>query len=142
MTNKSDFFSLELEEGLGGDTMTIEECYQELDGDYADVSTRLPSRNLIDKFVKRFLEDKCFDTLCREMEAGNRAEAFRAAHTLKGVCANLSFSRLLSSAGRLTEELRPETDTIPDSAADILEEVRNDYQATVTAICQYAGIEK
>lgn len=119
--------------------MTMEECYQEMGGDYAEVSVRLPSLRLIEKFVGRFLEDKSFEMLCRAMDAGDRAEAFRAAHTLKGVCANLSFSRLLNSVGRLTEELRPETDTIPDTAASLMEEVQRDYQVTVAAIRRYLG---
>ena len=71
------------------------------------------------------------------MEGGQRQEAFRAAHTLKGVSANLGFDRLQASAGRLTELLRPETDTIPDDAASFLEEVRLDYEVTVNAIRAY-----
>ena len=117
--------------------MTIEECYQKMGGDYAEVSTRLPSLKLIEKFIGRFLEDKSFETLCAEMEGGNRKEAFHAAHTLKGVCANLGFTRLLDSAARLTEELRPGEGTV--SAADVLllEDVRGEYQATVAAIQEY-----
>lgn len=119
--------------------MTIEECYQEMGGNYAEVSARLPSLRLIEKFIGRFLEDKSFETLCRQIESGDRQEAFRAAHTLKGVCANLSFTRLLGSAARLTEELRPEASTIPDAAAGLMEDVRRDYQVTVAAIRRYLG---
>lgn len=117
--------------------MTIEECYQEMGGSYADVSARLPSARMIEKFVSKFLEDESFETLCMQMKAGNREEAFRAAHTLKGVCANLSFACLLESAGRLTEELRPETDTIPDTAFALLQQVENDYRTTTAAIRRY-----
>ena len=119
--------------------MTIEECYQEMDGNYAEVSKRLPSTRLIEKFIVKFLEDGSFETLCGELQAGNRAEAFRAALTLKGVCANLGFSRLMVSAGRLTEVLRPETDAVPDGAAALLEDVRRDYQLTAGAIRRYMG---
>lgn len=117
--------------------MTIEECYQEMGGSYAEVSARLPSSRLVEKFVTKFLEDQSFEILCREMEAGNRPEAFRAAHTLKGVCANLSFTRLLGSAARLTEELRSESAGISDTAFSLLEEVRRDYQATAAVIRRY-----
>lgn len=120
--------------------MTIEECYQEMGGNFADVSTRLPSSRLIEKFIVKFLEDDSFDTLCSEMKAGNRKEAFMAAHTLKGVCANMGFTRLLDSVARLTEVLRPETSTISDMAEPMMEDVRFDYRATVAAIHQY--IEK
>lgn len=117
--------------------MTIEQCYQALGGNYAEVSSRLPSARLIEKFVGKFLEDPSFDTLCAQIQAGNRPEAFRAAHTLKGVCANLSFTKLLTSSAALTEVLRPETDTIPETAAALLEDVRRDYAQTVDAIRAY-----
>ena len=114
--------------------MTIQECYQELGGDFAQVKKRLPSDSLIMKFMAKFPDDQSFSELCRAMEEGRRAEAFRAAHTLKGVCANLGFDRLMLSAGQLTELLRPETDTIPAGCAALLEEVRQDYDLTVSAI--------
>lgn len=117
--------------------MTMEECYRELGGNYAEVCKRLPNLSLIERFTARFPDDPSFHDLCREMENGNRAGAFRAAHTLKGVCANLSFTRLLESVSRLTDVLRPETDTIPDAAAALLENVRQEYQLTVDAIRKY-----
>ena len=117
--------------------MTISECYEKLGGEYADVGTRLPSDRLVAKFIGRFLDDDSFDTLCREMEAGDRGEAFRAAHTLKGVCANLSFTRLQSAASRLTEILRSEGDEIPAEAAEVMAEVRRSYEDTAAAIRVY-----
>ena len=117
--------------------MRIEECYQEMGGDYADVSTRLPSPTLIHRFVLKFLEDKSYAALCDAMESGSREASFRAAHTLKGVCANLGFARLLESASALTEILRPEADTIPEAAFALMEQVRGDYQRTVDAIRRY-----
>lgn len=117
--------------------MTIEECYQELGGNYAEVCTRLPSPRLVEKFVGKFLDDHSYETLVEQIAAGNRAEAFRAAHTMKGVCANLSFTRLFASASALTEALRLEGEVIPAEALSLLEEVRRDYQTTVDAIRRY-----
>lgn len=119
------------------ENMTISECYEKLGGDYADVCTRLPSDRLVAKFIGRFLDDDSFDALCREMEAGDRGEAFRAAHTLKGVCANLSFTRLQSAASRLTEILRSEGDGIPAEAAEVMADVRRSYEDTAAAIRAY-----
>ena len=42
--------------------------------------------------------------------------------------------KLLASAGQLTELLRPEAGTISDSAALLLEQVKQDYAQTVGAI--------
>ena len=117
--------------------MTISECYEKLGGDYADVCTRLPGDRLVVKFIGRFREDDSFDTLCRAMEAGDRAQAFRAAHTLKGVSGNLGFDRLYDSAARLTALLRPETDAISNDARLCFAAVRQDYEQTLCAIRAY-----
>ncbi|MDO5324252.1 MAG: Hpt domain-containing protein [Clostridia bacterium] len=117
--------------------MHIEECYQEMGGSYADVIARLPSPQLIHRFVLKFLEDPSYAALCGAMDVGSRETAFRAAHTLKGVCANLGFARLLESASALTEILRLEADDIPESAFHMMEKVRGDYQLTVNAIRRY-----
>ena len=117
--------------------MSIEECYQEMGGSYADVSARLPSPSLVQRFVCKFPEDKSFEALESAMESGSREGAFRAAHTLKGVCANLSFSRLLHSASALTEILRPESPAIPESAFALMDQVRCDYAVTVGAIRRF-----
>ena len=101
------------------------------------MKTRLPSDSLIKRFIIKFLDDSSYSELCDALQKGQRDEAFRAAHTLKGVCANLGFGRLLSSSSRLTELLRPESDSIPTEAAALMEEVREDYRVTVTAIRAY-----
>ena len=119
--------------------MTIEQCYQALGGSFSEVSMRLPSVRLVEKFIGKFLADGSFDALCQQMASGSRQEAFRAAHTLKGVCANLGFGRLLSSTSRLTEMLRPEGSAIPAEAGPLMDEVREDYRVTVEAIRAYLG---
>ena len=121
--------------------MTIQECYQSLGGNYAEVQQRLPSDRLIKRFITKFLDDESFAQLTQAMSSGQREPAFRAAHTLKGVCANLSFSKLLRSASALTELLRQESDTIPESAAAAMADVTRDYSQTVNAIRTYLQSE-
>ena len=121
--------------------MTIQECYEKLGGDFAQAEQRMPSTSLIKRFITKFLDDDSYSNLCAAMEQGQREEAFRAAHTLKGVCANLSFNKLLDSSSRLTEELRPETDEIPDTAKGMMAEVERDYEATVEAIREFLAEE-
>ena len=124
---------------MGGSRGTLEACYRKLGGDLEEVKTRLPSPKLIEKFIGKFLDDRSFETLCREIEAGHRREAFRAAHTLTGVCANLSFTCLMESVSRLTEALRPETDAVSETAAAMLEDVRREYRHTADAIRECLG---
>ena len=121
--------------------MTIEQCYEAMGGSYEEVSARLPSARLVEKFIRKFLVDDSYDVLCREMAAGNCQDAFRAAHTLKGVCANLGFGKLLESASRLTELLRHAQDTIPPEATGAMEQVRLDYRLTADTIRAYLNEE-
>ena len=65
--------------------MTVKECYEQIGSDYAGVLKRLGSEALVKK---------------------DGETAFRAAHTLKGVCLNLGFDRLYESSAALTEHLR------------------------------------
>ena len=117
--------------------MTIQECYQQLGGDYAQAATRLPSVSLVTRFISKFLDDGSYAELRQAMAEGRRADAFRAAHTLKGVCGNLSFDRLLASTATLTALLRPESDTIPEGADALLAQVEQDYAVTTGAIRAY-----
>lgn len=114
--------------------MSLEELYEKTGGNYEEVLTRLMTPQLVRKFALKFLDDNSFNALCDAFEAGNREEAFRAAHTLKGVCQNLGFGKLLASASTITELLRTETDTIPEEAKSVLENVKNDYNITTEAI--------
>lgn len=117
--------------------MNIEECYKLLGGDYPDVCKRLPVPDLIEKFIRIFLEDKSFASLRTHIECGDREEAFLDSHTLKGICANLSFTRLLDSSSRLTEELRSGTNTVSDTAIELFKDVERDYEITADAIRKY-----
>lgn len=119
--------------------MTLRECYEAFGGNYDDAVSRLMNESLIRKMLVRFLEDKSFGNLVKAMEEGNDGEAFRMAHTLKGVCGNLGFHRLYESSSMLTEALRggrtPEAD-------DCLERVSEDYREVCRIIGAFSGTEK
>ena len=86
--------------------MTIQECYAALEGDYQEVLGRLYSDALVQRFVGKFLSDQSFQLLEDALKAESYDEAFRAAHTLKGVTQNLSFTKLYQSSHEITEALR------------------------------------
>ena len=115
--------------------MTLQECYAALGGNYDDVLGRLHSERLVQKFVLKFLDDGSYDLLLRSVEADDRAEAFRAAHTIKGMCQNLSFTALERSASALTETLRD--GAAPADPAQ-LAAVQADYEKTAAAIREFA----
>ena len=111
--------------------MTLRECYEAMGGGYEGVASRLPSEKMIQKFVLKFLNDGSYDLLCSSLAEQNYEDAFRAAHTIKGVCQNLNFVKLMDSSSKLTEALRGGWS---DEAADLVEAVHADYKLTVSAI--------
>lgn len=111
--------------------MTLKECYEQLGGDLENVLSRLRAESLIQKFVLKFLSDPSFELLCTSMESKSREDAFRAAHTIKGICQNLSFTKLEGSSSALCEALRNEW--LPE-AKELFEQTSADYRQTVEAI--------
>ena len=77
-------------------SMNINECYQAMGADYEEVFGRLRNERLITKFVLKFPGDPSFSQLQSTLEEKNVEEAFRAAHTLKGVAQNLGFTRSMN----------------------------------------------
>lgn len=116
--------------------MTIQECYAALEGDYEEVLGRLYSEALVKKFVGKFLADQSFQLLESSLSAEEYDEAFRAAHTLKGVAQNLSFTKLYRSSHEITEALRTKDYAL---AAQLFPTVSQDYEQTVMAIQAFQG---
>ena len=113
--------------------MNLKTCYEALGGDYESVLGRLRTERMITKFALKFLDDASWQTLTAAIAQKNGEEAFRAAHTMKGICQNLSFDRLYRSSSALAECLRGGWD---DAAVALTEQVKADYQATTEAIRQ------
>lgn len=111
--------------------MTLKECYGEIGGDYEVVVARLMNERIVQKFLLKFLDDSSYDTLLQSMEAESYEEAFRAVHTLKGICQNLGLDRLGESSSRLTEALRHGDS---QKYQELLTLVKEDYQRTVSVI--------
>lgn len=114
--------------------MTLQECYAALGGDYEGVTARLRGERLVRKFALKFLSDKSYELFIAMMAEKNYEEAFRAAHTIKGVSDNLGFTRLHDISSRMSDALRhgwtPEADAL-------IGELTESYQRTVEAIRAY-----
>lgn len=115
--------------------MTLKECYDALGGDYAEVTGRIPSERIVQKFVLKFLDDGSYQLLLDSLAAGNGEEAFRASHTIKGMCQNLGFARLSASSTALTECLRG--GDLSGNYAPLLEQVKLDYANATDAIRRF-----
>lgn len=112
--------------------MTVKEAYDKMDGDYTDIFSRLPSDEKIVKFLSMFNRDTTFSDLCEQFENKNYPEAFRSAHTLKGLCQNMSLSGLLEPTAALTECLRG--GGCPDGTQEHYEELKIRYQTVKDVI--------
>lgn len=114
--------------------MTLQECYAMLHGNYEDARSRLAMDRLIEKFILKFPDDTSMDLLNKSVAAGDIQESFRAAHTLKGVAANLAFTELMDRVSELTEQLRPCTEPADEA---LYQKVKDSYDLTLHAIETY-----
>lgn len=114
--------------------MTLSECYAALGGSYDRVLDRMRSERLVEKFLLRFPQDGSYALLEQALARGDGDEAFRGAHTLKGVCQNLGLDRLYTSSAALCEALRG---GMGADAPELFRQVKEDYARTLSAIEAY-----
>lgn len=113
--------------------MTLQEFYAIVGGDYTEAANRMMGESMLRRFIMKFPNDPSYELLVQSVVSGNREDAFRAAHTIKGLCLNLSFGKLLRSSEALTEALRRE---MPADMDELFAKVKADYALTVDAISQ------
>lgn len=116
--------------------MTIEECYRKMGANYKDVFNRLPSVGMIEKFALKFREDTSFQDLESALNERHVETAFRAAHTLKGVCMNLGFDHLYVPSFKITESLRAGN---LDLGLQQFDAVKEQYIKTIEALDEFAA---
>lgn len=114
--------------------MTLQECYNNLHGDYNEAKTRLMNDRLIERFIMKFPDDPSMGALQEMIEVGDNTAAFRAVHTLKGVAANLAFTQLFQDASNLTEQMR---DLKSDADPELLANLKASYQLVIDTLKDY-----
>lgn len=113
--------------------MTVKEFYETVGGDYEDVMSRLRTDERVVKFLNKVAADGSFALLQKSLSERNMEEAFRAAHTLKGICMNLSLTKLYRVAAELTESLRGRSEYGGD-IEPMFEALKVEYELNVNAI--------
>ena len=114
--------------------MNLKDCYIKFGGDFDEVLGRLRREQIVQKFMYKFLDDKSFHLFEASVENKDYEEALRAVHTLKGICQNLSFTRLFESSSLVTNALK-ENDW--NKAVDMMPQLSNDYYEIVDIIRAY-----
>ncbi len=109
----------------------IKQLYQNIEGDYETAISRMQNDERIQKYLKFFLADESYMQLKNAIEMNDCDSAFRAAHTLKGVCQNMAFSSLSKVVEEITEELRAKNF---EKAVEIFPEVVEKYEIVVNEI--------
>lgn len=112
----------------------IETLYQIAGGDYAGVIGRLRTNDRVAKFVTMFADDASYSNLVNNMADENWDEAFRAAHTLKGVSRDMGFIDLSDYASEITEALRASDQ---ERAKLLLPTVQDEYKKVADAIAMF-----
>ena len=118
--------------------MNLKECYIKFGGDFDEVLGRLRREQIIQKFIYKFLDDKSFLLFEASMENKDYVEALRAIHTLKGICQNLSFTRLFESSSLVTKALK-EDDW--NKALDMMPQLSKDYYETIGVIVDFKSTQ-
>ena len=116
--------------------MSIREFYEIVGGNFDEALSRLMNEQFIKKFLKKFPADDSYFSLKSAIEQDKLEDAFRAAHTLKGVAYNLELKSLGDSASSLTEALRPgnEERRIPEDLKQMMKIIDTEYSKAVDAI--------
>ena len=86
---------------------------------------------LLERLLGKFLDDPQYPALRAALEAGDMERAVSAAHTLKGVCGNLSMTELYGLFTRQVDALR--AGDLP-LARDMMAEIAPVYEQVTAAI--------
>lgn len=83
--------------------MTLQEAYELLGGDLRETMARLNDRALLVRHLRQFPGDSEWQRLRRAVMAGDRGEAWQAAHALCGTCGMLGLNHLAAATERVME---------------------------------------
>lgn len=115
--------------------MTVKECYDRIGGNYAEVKGRLLDDTRIAKFLGIFMRDQSFQGITEALEKNDYEEAFKGAHSLKGVSRNMAFTALSDAVDALTEDLRGGNSS--ENTLRLYEETKANYLLAVQTIKKF-----
>ena len=106
------------------------------DANYIDVENALKrvggNVDLYKKLLRIFLEENNYDALIENIESGNKEEAARLAHTIKGVSANLSLTNLRATTANIEMESKAGND-----CKNLIPELKETFEKTCDLVKDY-----
>ncbi len=118
--------------------MTLQEFYAGINENCDEVLKRFGgSSAMLEKFLKKFLDDATYMQLAEAMSSGDRDAIFRAAHTMKGLAGNFDFKELQSLAAKIVEEYRANNDS---AIPALFEKLKASYEGVTSALKAYFGL--
>lgn len=117
--------------------MTLQEFYGVVGGNADEVLSRLMNEKLVKKFLFKFSDDPSYELLVTSVEGGDWETAFRAAHTIKGLCMTLGLGNLAKSSSELTELFRGGFNGDKAALDGLYAQVKADYDVAYKALEQY-----
>lgn len=89
------------------------------------------NENMLERFLDKFLKDPNYEKLVAALEADDPEAALAASHTLKGVCGNLSMTKLFDL---LTEQVKKFRSGDFCGAKEMMPEITRAYDGVTAAI--------
>ena len=112
--------------------MNIQEFYDSIDENYENVSSRMMgNQKLVEKFVRKFLEDPTYKQIKESVEKMDYDEILRATHTMKGIASNLEFTQLQQKSAKAVDMIRAGQ---REEVLPVIGEIEKEYQKVVDAI--------
>ena len=132
---------IEAESQKGDGTMTVQELYQNIEGDYAAALKVMMMEPLVSRMIMKFPADPGFGKLTAATETMDGNGIFEAAHAMKGTCASLGLVKLSGMAAEVCEEFRPGRDRMmtDGEVRDRVEAIRALYEKTIAGIQAFGG---
>ena len=86
--------------------MNIREIYENIGADYNAALRRFLNEERIEKYLLLMMKDGTMDQLKQAVEKQDYENAFRAAHSLKGISLNMEMTLLAEASSALSDYLK------------------------------------
>ena len=112
------------------------ELYTRIGADYTDARQRFGSEKTIERFIRRFVEDRTFENLKSAYDSKDEKAIYYEICEFAEICGSLSLNRLSETAGVIMEAYRPANVLNRETfhVNDLFDTLFQQYYRTIEAI--------